>query len=140
MEAKYTPADLKIELASIGFQFRDKIEIPTISYEFIVDRLMQSELYDRQNENFISVLIFHTLAKTYKTFKDPQALESMLRDDLFEVAVTMTKKIFALDVLNDLGQEPPHPPEYDPHNPITGTNTIPRTSSLDLGLKPPEAP
>lgn len=133
MNAKYTPGDLKIELASIGHEFRHVTELPTVTYDFIVDRIMQSALYDRQNETFISVLIFHTLNKNVDT--SDEGYDAALRDNLFEIAVRMTQRLFQLDVLSELGQEPPHPPELDPHNPITGVNTIPRTSSLDLSLK-----
>ena len=133
MNAQYTPGDLKIELASIGHHFSHVVDLPTVTYDFIVDRIMQSDLYDRQNENFISILIFHTLTKNVYT--GDEGHDTAMRDDLFEIAVTMTQRLFKLDILSELGQERPYPPEFDPHSPITGVNTIPRTSSLDLSLK-----
>lgn len=132
MQVKYTPGDLKIELSSIGYRFEKQVAIPPVTYDFIVDRIMQSSLLDRKNENFISILIFHSLSRG---FKKESSYEAEIRDVLFEVAVVMTQRIFEMGILDDLGQERPYPPEHDPHNPITGLNTIPRTSSLDLRLK-----
>lgn len=137
MEANFTPGDLKIELASIGHNFEDIIELPPVTYDFIVDRIMQSNLYDRKNENFINILIFHTLTRTLVTGTE---MDSTMRDKLFNISVAMTQRIFKLNILPKLGQEKPHPPELDPHNPITGVNTIPRTSSLDLTLRKPQTP
>lgn len=132
MKAIYTPGDLKIELSAIGHQFEKTVVIPPVTYDLIVDRIMQSSLSDRQNENFISILIFHSLTRV---FKKDSSFENTLRDNLFEISVRMTQRIFEMDILEELGQERPYPPEHDPHNPITGVNTIPRTSSLDLSLK-----
>jgi hypothetical protein len=128
MTANYTPGDLKIELASIGHQFSNVIDLPPVTYDFIVDRIMHSTLLDRKNENFISILIYHTLTRNAGT-----EIDASLRDNLFEIAVVMTQRLFQMDVLSTIGQEKPRPPELDPHHPITGVNTIPRTSSLDLG-------
>lgn len=132
MKAIYTPGDLKIELSAIGHEFEETVSIPPVTYDLIVDRIMQSSLSDRQNENFISILIFHSLTRV---FKKDVAYETALRDDLFEISVRMTQRVFEMEILEELGQERPYPPEHDPHNPITGVNTIPRTSSLDLSLK-----
>lgn len=137
MEANFTPGDLKIELASIGHQFEHIVKLPSVTYDFIVDRIMQSNLYDRKNENFINILIFHTLTRNLGGGSE---LDSSMRDKLFNLSVAMTTRIFKLDILPKLGQERPHPPELDPHNPITGVNTIPRTSSLDLTPRKPQTP
>lgn len=137
MEANFTPGDLKIELASIGHQFERIVKLPPVTYDFIVDRIMQSNLYDRKNENFINILIYHTLTRTLFTGSE---VDSTMRDKLFNISVAMTQRLFKMGILSKLGQERPHPPELDPHNPITGINTIPRTSSLDLAVRKPQTP
>lgn len=132
MHQQFTTGDLKIELSAIGSSFAPAIDIPLVAYDYIVDRLMQSTFIDRKDENYVNILIFHTLSRTVEHDKS----NSEEKNKLYDVAVAMTLRLMHIGILLELGREKPLPPGLDPHNPVTSSNTILYTNTLKLTLPP----
>lgn len=111
-----------MELEAVGFYFGAKIDIPSEAYENMVARLMQSDLLDRQDYNFLSITIFHTLSKSFDVHGD-----SELRYTIDQVCSAMTNRLLDTGILGQLDRASAPEPEDDPYYPITSSNTIIRT-------------
>lgn len=119
MSRKYNSEDLRVELEAVGFYFSGKIDIPSEVYDNMVARLMQSDLLDRQDYNFLSVTIFHTLSQTFDVHH-----ENELRTMVDNVCSAMTDRLLKTGILSQLQRSQAPEPEDDPFYPITSSNTI----------------
>lgn len=123
MSRKYNSEDLRIELEAVGFYFSGKIQIPSEVYENMVARLMQSDLLDRQDYNFLSITIFHTLSKNFDVHNNPD-----IREVIDRICSVMTTRLLDTGILSQLERATAPEPEDDPYYPITSANTIIRPS------------
>lgn len=113
-----------MELEAVGFYFGDKINIPSGAYENMVARLMQSDLLDRQDYNFLSITIFHTLSRSFDVHGDNE-----IRQVIDKVCSAMTNRLLETGILDQLDRASAPEPEDDPYYPITSSNTIIRTQN-----------